>query len=217
MALDTYAGLQAAIKHTANRSDWTDADVKDFITLAEATLNQNLKTVDAVATLTGTIGSRYVSTSALTVLSPETLWITVAGQECKINPASPTSMAYLDEAGRPTEWIYDDLNDRLVFNVPLSQAYSIRFAHISRFNLSDTVTTNGVLSDHPNVYLNYSLAEGYRFAKDYQTAAYYDGLGDKASQKIRNIAASRKKARLRVDAGLARIGGNHGYNVLTDS
>ncbi|WP_420415288.1 phage adaptor protein [Roseibium sp.] len=216
MALDTYAELQTAIPEEADRSDWAVAKIKEFIRRAEGELNQKLKSDDATASLTGTIGSRYVSTSSYAVLTPIALWITVGGREKKLNYNSASGMTYLSDSAEPTEWTFDAGGKQIIFNTVLDQAYPIRFVHIEMFELSDTVTTNWLLEKFPNVYLNASLAEGYRYAKDYQTAAGYDAKVKKSVGEIRRIVADRKRGRMKVDPALTSIGVGSGYDIRTE-
>jgi hypothetical protein len=45
--------------------------------------------------------------------------------------------------------------------------------------LTSSNTTNDVLTNYPDLYLYGSLAELHRWARDEQTALYYDGIFEK--------------------------------------
>lgn len=60
MALDTYANLQTAVADYLNRDDIED-QIPDFITLAEAKFNRELRTPQMLTRATGTSSQQYVA------------------------------------------------------------------------------------------------------------------------------------------------------------
>ena len=69
MALSTYDELKASIASWMERSDMTTVIV-DCVTLAEARLNRELGPVETDASLTGTVDSRSLDISALSMVEP---------------------------------------------------------------------------------------------------------------------------------------------------
>ncbi len=212
----TYSALQTTIKAETFRDDFTDAEVQDFINRAEGRLNRRIPAVESTASLTGTSGSRYVSTSALSVTTPIALWLTDSGDEEPIQFETLANMRLDDDSHEPTMWTYDRDNDRIVFNTLLDTAYPLRFLYRGQLALSDVVTTNWVLTQYPDLYLRAAMAEAYRAQEDFQAATYYDGLANQAITEVRQVIAAGKKAPLKVDPALLAIGPGGRYAWFND-
>lgn len=216
MALSTYSELQTAIAEECWREDWTAATLQDFIKRAEGKLNRFLKAIEVNGSLTGTSGSREVDSSALSIKTPKRLWITDNGDEEAVQFTAQENMAYRDDSQQPTEWTWDQVNDKIIFNTLLDQAYPIRIFYVQRFALSDASPTNWLLTNHPDAYLNACVAEGWRYMRDYQAAAGYDQMVRIALLQIRSEIADRKRGTLKVDAGLLTIGPGAIYGAGAD-
>ena len=211
MPLSTYSELQTAIQDECIRPDWTEAILKDLITRAEGKLNRKLRPDAVSADLTGVIGSRYISTSSLSVVSPETLWITVDGEEERLTPNSLAGITHHPDTTEPSEWAFDKDNNRIVFNALLDRAYPIRFVYKQKFALSDAVTTNWLLDEYPDVYLDAGGAEGWRYMRDLAAAADYDRRVNQAISEIQAVLADHKRSILKTDRALSSIGMGSGY------
>jgi hypothetical protein len=211
MPLSTYSELQTAIQDECIRPDWTAAILQDLITRAEGKLNRRLKSDSISASLTGVVDSRYISTSALTVLTPQTLWITVDGEEERLTPNTLAGIAHNPDTMEPTEWAFDKDNDQIVFNTLLDRAYPIRFVYVQKFKLSDAVTTNWLLDNYPDIYLDAAVAEGWRYMRDLAAAADYDRRVSQSISEIQSVLADHKRSTLKTDIGLSSIGTSNGY------
>lgn len=163
MAITTYAQLQTAIAGWLHRDDLTTT-IPDFITLAEARLNDMLllKNMETESTLTGVVSQNYVALPTGFV-SPICLWIIVDGERLKLDPALPQELPYDTSATQPKYWAIDGENIR--FDCPLGSAYSIPLRYIKASNLSDSNTTNALLTKRPDIYLSGAIVEAARYMR----------------------------------------------------
>lgn len=204
MAISTYSELQTAITDWMDRTDLTGS-ATDFITLAEARLNRKIDAVETDATLTGTVDSRNVDVSALSIIEPMAVFIadTVGGDEREVEIKAPGTFAYNDTSGEPGFVALNGTN--LVFDRPLDVAYSIRFRYRGRFALSDAAPTNDLLTNHPDVYLAASIMWGGVYISDPGKAQGFKALLDEFMAETSNHIAQRKRGTLSPDPALAAI------------
>lgn len=221
MALSTYSELQTSCLDWMERSGATNyvAAAPDWITLAEAKLNRKLGAVETDATLTGTIGSRSIDISSLSIVQPISLFGTEPsdGDEWEVLEKPPGSFRFVDDNGRPRYWSKDGTN--LEFERPCDQAYSFRFRYRQRFALSDAAPTNWLLTNHPDVYFTASMMWGAGYSEDWQNGAAWKAVLEQAIPEVRHeIAENNRRGMLSVDPALARIGQGprYGWDGLED-
>ena len=203
MAISTYAELKTAIANWMARSDLT-GDVADFITLGEAALNRELPAVETDGTLTGVVDSRRIDISALSLVAPIALYIVISGDEELVTPRTDGTFAYAGTSGRPTYWGID--GNYIDFDCPLDQAYTFRLRYRQRFALSDSATTNWLLTNHPDVYLAACLVWGGLFVRSSEIGATFAEVLRTGIPQVKNIIAQKKRAVLTVDPALQMPG-----------
>lgn len=206
MTISTYAELQTAANTYAERSDAATL-VKEWIALGEAKLNRKLGVVETDATLNGTLDSRRIDLSALSIVVPVALFLAEADRdEVEVHLQADGTFPYLDTSGRPTKAGLDVSNTYLDFDRPLDSAYPFRFRYRQRFALTDAATTNWLLTNHSDVYLAATMMWGAAYREDGGKAAEWSGLLREAIPEIRNVIAESKRGMLMADEGLADIG-----------
>lgn len=164
MALSTFAELKASIADWLNRADLT-SQIPDFITMAEARFNRELRCddMDESATLTITSGAATVPTGLLSVRSikltsdPYTV--------LKYQPPSVIEEADPEDTGAPG--FYTRVGAGFVMWPPTSAAARIRYRKVLT-PLSDGAPSNWLLASHPDLYLATPLALAYGLIKDEQ-------------------------------------------------
>ena len=215
MALSNYSELQASIAGWMERSDMT-AVIADCITLAEARLNRELGPVETDASLTGTVDSRALDISALSLVEPLQLWVAEPGSEDerRVDPQSSANMAYLDTSGPPRQWVMASTS-ALKLERPCDQAYAFRFHYRQRFALSDSATTNWLLTNHPDIYLAACLMWGAGYQEAFPNGAVWKSILDEQLPQVAHTLAKQRKGTLRVDPGLADIGRRSTFNYTT--
>jgi hypothetical protein len=215
MALSTYAELKTSVASWLERSDMT-AVIVDCVTLAEARLNRELGPVETNASRTGTVDSRSISISALSIVEPLSLWIAAPGSEDEreLQMQAPANMAYADTSGPPMQWCMDsDTNIKL--DRPCDQEYAFRFRFRERFALSDSSTTNWLLTNHPDIYLAACLMWGAGYQESFSSGGVWKSILDEQVPAVARTLAKQRKGTLRVDPGLAGLGRRSTFNYTT--
>lgn len=204
MAITTYSELKTAITTWMDRSD-VSGNASDFVRLAEARLNRILGPLESNATLTGTAGSRTVDVSALTIAEPISLFLkeNSADDEFQVEFQPQGSFAYIADSGMPGNVALD--GDNLIFDRPLDLAYSMRFRYRGRLALSDSVTTNELLDNHPDVYLAASIMWGGVFVQDQALVAGFKQLLDEFVFETEWQRSQAKRGVVRPDPALASM------------
>jgi hypothetical protein len=212
MAITTYTELQTAISNWMDRSDIGGADegsnttAKEIISLAEAGLNRELEAVEADATLTGTIGSRSIDISSYSVIEGIALFILREGDEYRLTQKAEGSFPQTTDEDEPSIWALD--GDNIDFNCELDEAYTFRFRYRGRFALSDSASTNDLLTNHPDVYLGACLVWGGLYIQSDGVAARWESALNRFVARTRNHLAQRKRGTLTVDPSIARLRAN---------
>lgn len=210
MSITNYSELKAAVTTWMTRGD-VAGQAADYISLAEAALNRELPAVEVDATLTGVVDSRSIDISAQNCVAPIALFVAQSGlDEVELTPLVDGTFPYRAISAYPRAWAMDGTN--IDFDCPLDQAYPFRFRFRQKFALSDSVPTNWLLTNHPDVYLAAVLVWGGVFIQDDATAARWAGILNSAVPSVRNIIAQSKRSTLLVDNGLLRRRRMGSYN-----
>jgi hypothetical protein len=215
MALSTYAELKASIASWMERSDMTTVIV-DCVTLAEARLNRELGPVETDGALTGTVDSRSLDISALSIVEPIELWVANSGSEDEreLQSQSASTMAYADTSGPPQQWVMATTS-ALKLDRPCDQAYAFRFHYRQRFALSDSATTNWLLTNHADIYLAACLMWGAGYQESFANGSVWKSILDEQVPAVARTLAKQRKGTLRVDPGLAALGRRSTFNYTT--
>lgn len=164
MSVSTYSELQSAIASWAHRADLTSI-IPDFIRFAENRLYDELllKNSETEAALTASIGSNAITLPS-NYISPIKVWVVVDSERYELHPALPQEFDGDDDNTQPQYWAIDGAN--LVFDVTCDQAYTVYFRYIAKANLSDSATTNYLLTRRPDLYLAACMVECGRYVRD---------------------------------------------------
>lgn len=216
MAITTYSELQTAITDYLGESALATADVKQMIQLAEARLNRKLKSVQSSASLSGSASSATIDVSSLGVIRPIALYCTSFEEDDEIVYKATGTFPYSDTAAYPSMYGLISDNDTIRFNCPLDEARTFRFEYVGRFALSDSVTTNELLTNHPDVYFSASLVWGGVRLQDAEFAAYHKALLDEFLAETGNYLAQKNRNVLTVDRALGVMAGRGGYSIESD-
>lgn len=199
MALGTYAQLQTAIAGWLSRNDLTAA-IPDFIRLAEARFNRELRVQDMVTSVTDVFASAQVekpddfeqvsvfrlATSPVAVLTP-------------IDAAEGYRL-YSATIGQPRFYTIEG-GDLTVFPTPGGQTYTLSyFAKVPALTTSNTV--NWLLTRAPDLYLFASLVEAEPYLLNEERVPLWEAKyqGGKAS-----LYAADRRARIHAGPVAARV------------
>lgn len=193
MAITTYSELQTAVANWLNRADLTTR-IPEFIALAEAHLNRRLRTLQMEARDSG------VSSDA-TVPMPDD-WL----ETRTLRLADPTNGQQLLEYVGEQEW--DDLETQGLtgttryytiingeFQVLPEPSSSLTYIHRYYAKipaLSDSATTNWLLTKSPDLYLYSSLLAAEAYLKDDDRLPVWKSIQDEIIDAM-NLESERAK------------------------
>lgn len=167
MALSTYTELKDAIADWLDRSDLTNR-IPDFIALAEARLNRELRIrpMEVRSTMTTTVGQRYFNLPGG--------YLQMRNFQINTNPITPLEYItpeMLDRlygsntTGKPRA--YSLIGDEIQLAPIPDSAYTLEVAYYEKFTpLSTDVTTNWLTENAPDVLLYGALIEAEPFVKN---------------------------------------------------
>ena len=179
MAISNYSELKAAIADWLNRSDLTDS-IPDFIVLAETRHKRDFK----IRRMETRVTANTVADSEFYSL-PDNY---VAMRNIQLNTDPKTPLEYLtpeqmdrihagSSKGKPKA--YSIIGNNIQLRPIPDSAYQIEILYFKHFTaLSDSNTTNDMLTFHPDVYLYGSLVEAEPYLQNDKRiqvwSAYYD-------------------------------------------
>lgn len=174
MALDTFAGLKATIADYLNRDDLTSV-IPSFITLAEAKFNRKLRTRQMVKRATATIDTQY--------FAYPTDWL--QAKEFVLNTSPITYMEFVTDkqanelrqdkiiaVGKPT--YYTIVGTQIEVIATPDTGYTGELTYYGKIPaLSDSNTSNWLLTYAPDLYLYGALLEASPYLKDDERLAVW--------------------------------------------
>ena len=164
MALSTYSELKTSIANFLNRSDLTTEIQDDFIKLTEADFNSKLRVRKMIAQSTLTIDSEtealptgFLQVRDFYILSGSTKYPLRYMTPSQMDQVKGTSVTGIPQA-------YTILGDTFRFTPKPDSSYTSYINYYKKFDaLSDSNTTNFILTDHPAIYLYGSLFHAANF------------------------------------------------------
>lgn len=214
--IESFDQLKSSVATYMARTDVTGS-AEEFIQLAEARLNRELDPIELDTTLTGTSDSREIDVSALQMEKPIALFLQRDGlNEYQVTPKAPGTFARVAVNGLPRFFSFDQDEEKIEFERKLDSAYSFRLRYEQYFALSDTATTNWLLTHHPDVYLAAVLVWGGLFIRDNPYAAQFQAVLNSGIAEVKSAIAQTKRGSLTVDNALQRIGSRTRGTVNSD-
>jgi hypothetical protein len=185
MAISTYAELQASIASWLDRTDLTDK-IPEFIALAETRHRRDfkLRRMETRVTANTIADSEYYSL-------PEQY---VAMRNIQLNTDPKTSLEYLtpeqmdriyagSNKGQPKA--YSIIANNIQLRPLPDSVYQIEMLYFKYFTpLSDTNTTNDMLTYHPDAYLYGALVEAEPYLQNDKRIQTWAGFYDRAKKDI---------------------------------
>lgn len=190
MALDTYSALQTAIAGFLNRDDLT-ATIPDFITLAEAQLNRDVRHWRMETRATTDLDGRYVALPSDWV---ETIRLTASANYRALTLYSADQLERLRpnaSTGAPQAYTHTAGSLEL-FPTPDS-AYEGELLYYAKIPaLSDSNTTNWLLDDSPDAYLYGSLLQSAPYLQDDARMVTWATLYSAAVARLNDVSKAAK-------------------------
>lgn len=184
MSITTYAQLQTAVASWLNRDDLTTT-IPDFITIFEATANRRLRlrSQELAATLTPSSGVATLPTDYLAWR--RVTWTGSTNTELEyVHPSYLHALYPTAPAGVPRLFTIEgsSLTVRPSDDTALTFDYFQKIAALSNSN-----TTNWLLTAHPDIYLFGTLAEAHGFVKDPDSLALWKTRRDEIFDEIERL------------------------------
>lgn len=167
MAISTYTELKTSIASWLNRDDLTSV-IPDFISLAEAGINRDLRHYKMIERADATLDSRYVQlptdwmeTVRFSITSGNTYRLELVSRDDMLEYRQKTA----NTSGRPK--FYANIGDTIeVFPTPDAD-YTMQLQYYSKTPaLSDSNASNWLLLDAPDVYLYGTLIQSAPYLQD---------------------------------------------------
>lgn len=192
MAISNYAELQASVADFLNRDDLT-AIIPTFITLAEAVMSRQFRAPEMVKRATVTVDSEYEDRPAD--------WLETIRYQINTNPITVLEFVTPEEAiiqktkySAPNTPMFFSTVGTQFQHVPAPDtAYTAELMYYSRIPaLSNTNTTNWLLTANPDIYLYATLVQTAPYLKEDERITVWAGLYDRLAEDLR-IANERAK------------------------
>lgn len=185
MSIGTYSELKTAIANWLHRPNLAAARLAEFITMAESRINRQIRfnEQETEATLTATVGQRKIALPS-GFIAPIELWLTYWSPREKLTFVPVEELPVSTTSSTPEYWTIDGAY--IAFEYPADVAYTFDFRYAATDNLSDSNTTNWLLSSHPDLYLYASLIEAAAYVRDTELMATAKTGYDMALQEVLN-------------------------------
>ena len=163
MALNSYSALKTSIANWLNRTDLT-TEIEDFVVLAEKDFNSKLRIRKMIEQTSVTINAETVALPT-GFLQIRDFFITQGGTKHSLTYITPTQMDQIKGSSTSAmPEVYTILGDNFRFAPIPSSSFSGTLNFYKEFDpLSDSNTSNFILTSHPAIYLYGSLYHAANF------------------------------------------------------
>ena len=185
MALTTYSELKTSIGNYLNRSDLTSV-IPDFITLAESKLNRvlRLRTMQKRVSTTTTASDPFVDVPNDFLESVQ--FFVDSDPNAILDYVNPTEIELdniREASGKPKQ--YTIVGNEFQLNPIPDTTYTLKLTYFAKVpSLSDSNTTNYLLTNYPQLYLYGSLLEAQPYIINDERIQVWMGLYNEAVQLI---------------------------------
>lgn len=164
MAIDNYTDLKAAIANWLDREDLT-ARIPEFIELAEAGLNRELRVREMETVDSDTISSNQITLPS-DWLAFRSLWVTQSSERYQLQQYTVEQVNSGYNTGTTMPYGFYVAGDTVYFYPDADASYTAYFIYYAKIPDLATNSTNWLLTSHPDVYLYASLLQAEPFLKN---------------------------------------------------
>ena len=185
MAISTKGELKTAAANWLNRSDLTDR-LDEFIELAEASLNRNLRTRDMLVRTTTTASAQYIGLPA-DFLEMQNIELTSTSPPKRLIYATSDRSDDIrwqkdNTTGVP---IYYTIEGDAIQLMPTPDTdYTLQINYYKTLPTMSDSGDNWLLVSHPDIYLYSVLMQASPYLMDSESAQVWDGLLARAMQEL---------------------------------
>lgn len=195
MAITNYSELKTSIANFLARDDLT-TQIPDFISLAESRMSRemNARSQEKRATATLTSGDAFVSLPT-DLRSIRLVKLNTSPKEVLeyYTPAKLDELYASNAQGKPRA--YTIIGGEIKFAPEPDSAYTAEIVYMEGVpDLSDSNTTNEILTRHPDAYLYGALAAASVYLMDDQKTTVYEQLFTRAIDEVKREEERSKQA-----------------------
>jgi len=192
MAISTYSELQSAVTNWLRRGDDSDLVTRapELIALAEAQFNRDLKhrKMEATSDLTLSASVKtvalptdYIEARALVLQTTPLVVLTY------VTPTQLDTNWAAGGSGVPSE--YSIIGSNIKVGITPDSGYTLEITYYQKIAaLSDSNTTNWLLTSHPDMYLYGALLQAAPYMSDDERVPVWGAFYDRAKEGIENDA-----------------------------
>lgn len=184
MALSNYTELQASIGNWLEDSTLT-AVIPDFVVLAEARFNRELRVPEMETVTTSTVSTETFA-APTGYLGIRGVWINES-PDVPLDYFAPEHFKTIvaeGVSGKPRAYT---LIGETIHLAPIPAAgYSISVAHYGKVPALASNSTNWLLTSHPDLYLAASLAAGEAFGWNDERIGLWDSTATRIIEELNN-------------------------------
>ena len=192
MAISTYAELQTAVANWLDRDDLTDR-IPEFIALAEAKMNRNLRIslMENISTAISTVGGQrdYPLPAGFTGMKEFHLTTNPLTPLSYLTPEMMSRMWAGSTSGKPRAFtLFSDGGTRKIKLGPAPDVvYTTSMLYLKKIdNLSVANPTETMLTENPDIYLYGALLEAEPFLMNDGRVQLWAGLLQKVAQDLQD-------------------------------
>lgn len=192
MAINTYATLKTAVANWLGRSDLT-ARIPEFITLAEADINRNLRREVVIADFPITPDVGHEQSDALPSDCAELRLVRYkeANRKYALTEVTVETLADMRRVGSGIPCFYAVADDMLMFDVLPNTSFGLELVYFAKLvPLEEEEDTNATLTNSPDIYLFGALKEAEPYLEHDERVALWEAKYNKAVAD-ENIARER--------------------------
>lgn len=191
MALDNYANFKAAITRMTGRNDISDI-VDDALNIADKEIYANpeqplrIRNLETRSTASVSTSSRFLALPG-NFIHMRRLKLQLSGGDADVEYRTPEQLEVYGTSGIPK---FFTVTSQLEFDRTPDSAYTAEMQYFQRLAIiSDSNTTNDILTNFPNIYVYGTLAYLYKFAAEEEKSQFY------YQEFIKAIAGANKQDR----------------------
>jgi len=186
MAITSYSTLISSVKTYLNRSDISDAQIKEFISLAEASFNRVLRTRNQIKRSTSSVSTQFVTlpSDLLELYNIQLNSDPIVRLEQVSLSALDTLKSQSSTTGKPRYFAITG-SDIELYPSP-DTTYVIEVIYYSTITpLSDSNADNFLITNHNDIYLMGTLVQAEPWLMNDERIGVWGGFLGKAIEELR--------------------------------
>jgi hypothetical protein len=186
MAITSYSTLISSVKTYLNRSDISDAQIKEFISLAEASFNRVLRTRNQIKRSTSSVSTQFVTlpSDLLELYNIQLNSDPIVRLEQVSLSAMDTLKSQSSTSGKPRYFAITGSD--LEFYPSPDTTYEIEVIYFSTIDpLSTSAETNFLITNHNDIYLFGTLVQAEPWLMNDERIGVWGAFLGKALEELR--------------------------------